>query len=207
MSTAYGVKLIELAKKEGIKVTAEVAPHHLCFSESMIENEKDADKKMNPPLRSEEDIHALIHGLNTGIIDCIATDHAPHHADEKKKGILKAPFGITGLETALPLLYEYLISKNKSTFYRIIEALTKKPAEILGLDFYPISTKNPLNFVIFNVEKSSRLDKDFFYSKSINFPLFGKNLKGFVEYVFYEKYLYDFTVSPYQKTCLTGDES
>ncbi|HCL56554.1 MAG TPA: dihydroorotase [Spirochaetia bacterium] len=200
VSTRFSAKLIQLAKKEGIPVTAEVSPHHLCFTEDMIESLLDADKKMNPPLRTQKDTEALLKALKKGIIDVIATDHAPHSREEKKKGLLAAPFGITGLETALPLIYTSLIRTKKISFFKIIEALTKKPADILGVNYYPIREKMPLNFVIFNRIKKTTLTPEFFYSKSINFPLIGKEIKGKIEYVFFNNKMTDFRQNQYRTT-------
>jgi dihydroorotase len=193
VSTGFGGKLIGLAKKEGLRVTAEATPHHLCLNETLILSRNESNKKMNPPLRPVKDQQALIEQFKTGIIDAVATDHAPHSAEEKEKDILLAPFGITGLETALPMLYTFLVDTHLAPFYRIIDSLTRKPAEILNLKTNPIEEKKALNFVIFNKEKQTVLSKDFFNSKSLNFPLLGETLKGKVEYVFYKDKLYDWS--------------
>lgn len=193
VSTTFGAKLIEAAKNEGVFVSGEVTPHHLCFSEEDIKDAADANYKMNPPLRTLKDTDTLLSCLDKGIIDAIATDHAPHSAEEKKQGFLKAPFGITGLETSLPLIYTKLISKNKISFYRVIESLTKSPCDILNLAYSPIMEGQPLNFVIFNKDKKSVLHDRFFYSKSLNCPLIGSVLQGKIEQVFYRDKLFDFT--------------
>ncbi len=112
VSTKESVRVIRDAKRAGIHVTAEVTPHHLLLNEDSIQ-EHDTNYKMNPPLRSREDQEALIEGLLDGTIDFIATDHAPHSVDEKAKGMINAPFGIVGLETAFPLLYSNLVKKEK----------------------------------------------------------------------------------------------
>lgn len=185
VSTAFGAQMIACAKKTGIRITSETAPHYLCFTQDMIQDNMDSNKKMNPPLRTQQDKELLIQIFKYGGIDAIATDHAPHSIEEKSKSLLEAPFGIIGLETVIPLLFTYLVQTGKIDFYRIIEGLTLKPAQILGLDFYPIKEGNELNFVIFNMKEKSVLNDRFFYSKSRNFPLFGKELDGKVEYVFY----------------------
>ncbi len=191
VSTSFASKIISVAKENGVRATSEVSPHHLCFSEEIIKSKKDSNKKMNPPLRTSKDQSSLIEALKTGEIEAIATDHAPHSKSEKDKGITEAPFGITGLETAIPLLYTKLALEEKISFYRIIEALTKSPADILNIPYHPIKEGNPLNFVIFNTEKNTKLNDSFFYSKSRNFPLFGEVLKGKVEFVFYKNNFID----------------
>src|SRR5690606_15845484 len=118
----------------GIRVTAEVTPHHLLLTEEDI-LEDDANFKMNPPLRSTEDREALIEGLFDGTIDFIATDHAPHTEDEKAQGFLKAPFGIVGLETAFPLMYTHFVKKGMMTLERLIEQFTINPAKTFNLPY------------------------------------------------------------------------
>jgi len=185
VSTEFGAKMIAAAKQYGIKISAETAPHYLCFSEDLIKNSGESNKKMNPPLRTEKDRKGLVQALKSGMIDVIATDHAPHSEEEKSKSITESPFGIIGLETTLPLLYTFLVKTRQVDFYSIIEALTLKPAQILGLEFYPIQEGNDLNFVIFNMREKSVLNAGFFYSKSRNFPLLGETLEGKIEAVFY----------------------
>ena len=124
VSTKESVRVIRDAKKAGIHVTAEVSPHHLLLSENDIPGD-DADWKMNPPLRGEEDLEALREGLLDGTLDFIATDHAPHTADEKAVGMKTAPFGITGLETAFPLLYTNFVKKGIWTLQQLIDWMTK----------------------------------------------------------------------------------
>jgi len=200
VSTAYAAKIIKLAKEEGVKVTAEVTPHHLCLNQDRILDTHNANFKMNPPLRPYKDQETLIELLKNGDIDAIATDHAPHAMHEKALGFLKAPFGITGLETALPLLFHTLVKDFQIPFLRIIEALTLAPSKILGLKKRPIAPKNPADFVIFNTEKKSVLTQDFFYSKSKNFPLLNQELWGKVEYVACFNQFYDFTKPVFKKT-------
>lgn len=185
VSTALAGDLVKLAKEHQIPVTAEASPHHLCFNEELISSIQDTDMKMNPPLRSEKDRKRLVELFRTGFIDTIATDHAPHSQEEKARPFSEAPFGITGLETALPLLYSQLSLKEKVPFYRIIEGLTRGPADILGLSYHPIKEGNPHNFIIFNTKKSTKLSEDFYFSKSRNFPLKNHELSGKVEWVFY----------------------
>ena len=131
VSTKESVRVIRDAKQAGIHVTAEVSPHHLLLFEDDIPGD-DADWKMNPPLRGSEDLQALQEGLLDGTLDFIATDHAPHTAEEKNAGFEKAPFGITGLETAFPLLYTHFVKEGKWTLKQLVDWMTQKPAEVFG---------------------------------------------------------------------------
>lgn len=209
LSTSFGAYLIEAALKEGVNITAEVAPHHLCFTEDMINFLSDSDKKMNPPLRTQKDQKALIKALKEGIIKIIATDHAPHSKEEKANNINKSPFGIIGLETALPLLYHYLVEKNNVSFYTILSAFTKEPASVFGLKPWAVEVQKSADFVIFNSKKKSYIDNDFFFSKSSNFPLKDVSLNGKVEYVFYGNKIYDYSnedLKLIKRSLKTGEE-
>src|SRR5699024_5660630 len=134
VSTKESVRVIRNAKRAGIKVTAEVSPHHLLLTEDDI-LEDDADFKMNPPLRAKEDRQALLEGLLDGTLDFVATDHAPHAKDEKDLGFLKAPFGIVGLETAFPLLYTHLVKTGTMSLEQLVNDFTKNPAEPCDLPY------------------------------------------------------------------------
>ncbi len=131
ISCKESVRLIRDAKKSGVDITCETAPHYLLLDENDLEEH--GRFKMNPPLRSKEDREALLEGLADGTIDMIATDHAPHSADEKARGLEKSPFGIVGLETAFPLVYTYLVGKGVITMDRLMELLVVKPRERFGL--------------------------------------------------------------------------
>jgi len=131
-STKDSVEMVNRAKSDRVKVTAEVCPHHFTLTEDDIEKD-DANYKMNPPLRTREDLDALKNGLTEDIMDVIATDHAPHSEEEKKKSIKDAPFGIVGLETAFALSYTELVSKGEVSFLQLIEKMSAAPARILGL--------------------------------------------------------------------------
>jgi dihydroorotase len=137
ISTKESVELIRKAKKEGLNVTCETAPHYLILDDSCLL--EDGKFKMNPPLRSPEDREALIQGIQDGTIDMIATDHAPHTAEEKSKGLDGSSFGIVGIETAFPLLYTYLVKENIITMERLMELLVYAPRKRfnipLGCDF------------------------------------------------------------------------
>ncbi|HAX73007.1 MAG TPA: dihydroorotase, partial [Firmicutes bacterium] len=134
ISTKESVELVRFGKKLGINVTAEVAPHHLILSDTDIVDDN-TNYKMNPPLRSSEDVAACIEGLLDGTIDCIATDHAPHTEDEKARNLFEAPFGIVGLETAFPLMYTHFVRTNKMSLKQLLQCMSQKPAEIFGLPY------------------------------------------------------------------------
>lgn len=177
VSTKESVRVIRDAKRAGIQVTAEVTPHHLLLDENAILS-ADANFKMNPPLRAKEDQEALLNGLLDGTIDFIATDHAPHSADEKAQGFLKAPFGIVGLETAFPLLYTYLVNTQKMTLKQLVDYLTVKPAEAFHLPYGRLEEKQLADIVIVDLEESETIDKEKFYSKGKNTPFDGWEVDG-----------------------------
>jgi dihydroorotase len=177
ISTKESVRVVRDAKRAGIKVTAEVTPHHLILSEDDIPS-LDANFKMNPPLRGEEDRKALIEGLLDGTIDFIATDHAPHTLEEKAEGMELAPFGIVGLETAFPLLYTNLVKKEIITLPQLIEFLTIKPAEAFNLRFGKIEVGSVADLVLVDLEKTNSINPDEFLSKGKNTPFTGWNCQG-----------------------------
>lgn len=177
VSTKESVRVIRDAKKAGIKVTAEVTPHHLLLTEDDIV-EKDADFKMNPPLRSKEDRDALLEGLLDGTIDFVATDHAPHAVEEKALGMLEAPFGIVGLETAFPLLYTHLVKINKMTLRQLVEVFTRKPAEVFKLPYGLLEENEIADITLVDLENECTIDKNNFYSKGKNTPFHGWQVYG-----------------------------
>ncbi|MGP4059743.1 dihydroorotase [Halobacillus sp. H74] len=177
VSTKESVRVIRDAKKAGIKVTAEVTPHHLLLNESDIP-EDDGFYKMNPPLRSKEDQQALIQGLLDGTIDFIATDHAPHTEEDKQQGFLSSPFGITGLETAFPLLYTHVVEKGLAPMEQLIDWLTIKPAETFGLPYGTLKTGAPADLTIVDLDKKEAIDRHRFLSKGKNTPFHGWTVKG-----------------------------
>ncbi|REJ10847.1 dihydroorotase [Halobacillus trueperi] len=180
VSTKESVRVIRDAKKAGIHVTAEVTPHHLILNETDI-REDDAFFKMNPPLRSNEDQEALIEGLIDGTIDFIATDHAPHTEEDKKEGFLYSPFGITGLETAFPLLYTHFVEKHGIQLERLIEWLTRKPAETFGLPYGTLENGLAADITIVEVNHERMIDRHSFASKGKNTPFHGWRAKGWPE--------------------------
>ncbi|WP_205520192.1 dihydroorotase [Virgibacillus doumboii] len=177
VSTKESVRVIRDAKRAGIHVTAEVTPHHLLLNEDVIA-EDDANFKMNPPLRSEEDQEALFEGLIDGTIDFIATDHAPHAEAEKAQGFLNAPFGIVGLETAFSLLYTNLVKTNKITLHQLADWLTIKPAQVFNLPYGALKVGDVADLTIVNLDKKAKIDKNTFLSKGKNTPFHGWDIQG-----------------------------
>lgn len=177
ISTKESVRVVRDAKRAGIKVTAEVTPHHLLLCEDDIPG-LDPNYKMNPPLRGKEDLNALIEGLLDGTIDFIATDHAPHTAEEKAEGMQLAPFGIVGLETAFPLLYTHFVEKGIMTLKQLIDFLTIKPADAFGLPFGKIEVGAPADLVILDLDQKETINPENFLSKGKNTPFAGWECKG-----------------------------
>ncbi|RDI47524.1 dihydroorotase [Falsibacillus pallidus] len=184
ISTKESVRVVRDAKKAGIRVTAEVTPHHLLLNEEDIPGD-DAMFKMNPPLRSKEDQDALIEGLMDGTIDFIATDHAPHTDEEKSEGMRLAPFGIVGLETAFPLLYTNLVKKGKCTLVQLIDWMTKKPAEAFNLSFGKMEIGLPADIVVLDLDKEARINPEEFQSKGKNTPFAEWVCKGWPTATFF----------------------
>ncbi|ARK25714.1 dihydroorotase [Sporosarcina sp. P37] len=177
VSTKESVRAIRDAKKAGIRVTGEVSPHHLLLTEDDVPGD-DADWKMNPPLRSVEDRDALREGLMDGTLDCIATDHAPHTADEKAVGIAKAPFGITGFETAFPLLYTNFVKPGHWTLKQLLDWMTVKPAEVFNLPYGRLEVGAEADLVLIDLEKQQKIDRTTFVSKGKNTPFDGVECAG-----------------------------
>lgn len=181
-STADSVKMIAAAKKTGLPVTGEVCPHHFILTSDDIP-EDDGNYKMNPPLRSRADVEALKQGLKDGTMDVIATDHAPHAAEEKNKSMAQAAFGIVGLETSAVLTYTYLVKEGILTVMEMAEKMSLHPAQILGLgDKGSVSEGKTADIVIFDPEKTYKIDKNSFASKGKNTPFDGYQVSGEVRY-------------------------
>ena len=169
ISTKESVELIRQAKARGVDVTCETAPHYLVlYDEDMQE---DGRFKMNPPLRSREDKKALIEGIKDGTIDMIATDHAPHSAEEKGRGLEKSLMGVVGLETAFPVLYTELVMKNIITLDRLVELMSFKPKERFGID-----TNN--DFAVFDISEAYKIDPENFLSMGRATPFAGREVFG-----------------------------
>jgi dihydroorotase len=177
ISTKESVRVVRDAKRAGIKVTAEVTPHHLLLCEDDIPG-LDSNYKMNPPLRGSKDKEALLEGLLDGTIDFIATDHAPHTAEEKAEGMQFAPFGIVGLETAFPLLYTNLVEKNVITLKQLVDFLTIKPSETFKLSSGSLSEGEAADLVLIDLNNESEIDPATFSSKGKNTPFAGWKCKG-----------------------------
>ena len=181
-STADSVKMVKLAKEEGLSVTGEVCPHHFILSSEDIK-EDDGNYKMNPPLRSKADVEALRQGLKDGIMDVISTDHAPHAAEEKNKSIAKAAFGIVGLETSAALTYTSLVKTGLLSVMDMAEKMSYNPAKVLGLDEKgSVSEGKIADIVIFDPDKTYKIDKNTFASKGKNTPFDGYEVTGEVAY-------------------------
>ncbi len=176
LSTAGSVRLTRQAKANGIPVTAEVCPHHFSLTDEAA-RAFDANAKMNPPLRSSADVEALKEGLADGTIDTIATDHAPHAAQEKQMEFDKAPFGIVGFETALPLTLA-LVDEGVLTLERAIEKLTSAPAKVFSLKAGTLEVGSHADVVLFDPARAWVVDPSQFNSKSRNTPFGGWNVKG-----------------------------
>ena len=160
-------------------VTAEVTPHHLCLTDALVHDMAyDTDTKVNPPLRTAEDVTALRQALAAGIIPAIATDHAPHHRDDKEVEYNYAAFGISGLETAVPLLITELVDTGVLTPGTLIERMTTGPARILGLAAGTLRVGSRADVVLIDLQLEKKVDPQQFYSKGRNTPLAGRVLKG-----------------------------
>lgn len=178
VSSKESVRVIRDAKRAGIKVTAEVTPHHLLLNEEVITKD-DAILKMNPPLRAKEDQEALIEALLDGTIDFIATDHAPHAAEEKAQPMTKAPFGIVGSETAFPLLYTKFVKNGDWSLQQLIDYLAVKPGEVFNLPYgKSLAVGNLADITVIDLEKSYEIKAEDFLSKSSNTPFLGENVYG-----------------------------
>jgi len=181
VSTANSVRLIKKAKNMGIKVTAEVTPHHLTISDEGV-TDFNTNTKVNPPFRGKEDIELLKESLRDNTIDVIATDHAPHTVEEKEKDYEEAPFGIIGLETALSLVLREVVEKKILSLMQAIAKLTVNPARILGIDRGEIREGVKANITIFDPGKSWLVREEEFLSQSSNSPFLGWKLPGKVEW-------------------------
>jgi dihydroorotase len=182
VSTAASLAAIRQARAQGVRVTCEVTPHHLTLvDEDVARSGYDTRFKMNPPLRSEEDRRALVEGLLDGTIDCIATDHAPHHADEKALEFADAPFGVTGLETALPVLIEAFVATKVLSLSRLVELLSTAPSRVFSLPGGTLAPGAAADVVLFSPTRTTHFAAESFRSRSVNSPWAGATLRGRVE--------------------------
>jgi len=177
VSTEQSVRLIRLAKQVGVRITAEVCPHHLILSDEDIPG-MDPNWKMNPPLRTPRDVAAVIEGLEDGTIDMIVTDHAPHAKEEKDKGVDLAPFGIVGFETAFPLLYTKFVRTGRWTLGFLLKRMTEDPAAVFGLESGRLAPGAPADIAIIDLERERAVDPARMHSKSNNTPFGGWQLYG-----------------------------
>ena len=180
ISTSGSIELIRAAKKETLPITCEVTPHHLLLTEECCA-EYDTNYKVNPPLRSQKDIEALKEAISEGLVDALATDHAPHLQSEKELEFLTAPFGIASLECALSLYIEALIEPGILTWPALIKLMTENPSGIIGIDKGTLGTGKQADITIINPETEYIIDINKFVSKSRNCPYHGRKAKGKVE--------------------------
>jgi len=177
LSTAGAVRLVRDAKARGVKITAEVTPHHLLLTEEAVRS-FDANTKMNPPLRSKRDTEALLEGLIDGTIDCIATDHAPHAVSEKEGEFDRAAFGIVGLETAVGLLMDRLVRPGALPLATLVARLSRDPARLLGLPGGNLAAGAPADLTLLDPDASWTVDPSKFVSRSRNTPFGGWTVTG-----------------------------
>lgn len=180
-STKDSVEMVKRAKEEGIKVTAEVCPHHFSMCSDDITS-NDGNFKMNPPLRAREDMEALIKGLQDDIMDVISTDHAPHSAEEKAKDLEHAPFGIVGLETSVALTVTNLVKKGYLTPMQMAAKMSYNPAKVLGIPKGTLDEGKIADITIIDPDKEYTIDANTFESKGKNTPFDGYKVSGEVEY-------------------------
>jgi len=177
VSTRGGVAMVRAAKERGIDVTAEGTPHHFTLTDEAVEMYR-TDAKVNPPLRAAEDRAAVIEGVRDGTLDVIATDHAPHHYDEKEQAFEDAPFGLVGLETALALVITELIEKNIITLPTLVERMSTAPARAFNLTGGSLRSGLPADVTVFDPAWEWTVDPKQFLSKSRNTPFTGRTLRG-----------------------------
>jgi len=178
VSTAGGLRSVREAKARGVRVSVEATPHHLLLTDAALES-RDTDLKMNPPLRPSADVDALVEGLRTGDVDVIATDHAPHTAEDKGQEFSLAPFGVVGLETAVPLVLDRFVHRNVITLARFAELLSVNPARLLGLHAKGrVAPGADADLTILDLEREATVDRSRFESKGKNTPFDGWRLKG-----------------------------
>ena len=183
VSSKLGMETIRWWKQRGdVKVTAEVSPHHLLFTDEDI-GDFDTHYKMNPPLRTKADNDALLEGLLDGTFDLIATDHAPHTPFEKSQDFVSAPNGITGLDTALVSLHHYFVATGKFDWDLIVKRYSAEPRRLMGLPVVSIAEGQAADLILFDPNKETTFTSDFMKSKSRNTPFLDKTLKGSVDLV------------------------
>ena len=182
MSARQSIRAVRAGKERDVRVTCEVAPHHFTLTDAALEGQVpyDTNLKMNPPLRDEADRDAMLDGIADGTVDVIATDHAPHHADEKMVEFDRAPFGITGLETAVPLVFDRLVHAGRIGIPRAIELLSTNPARIFKLRGGGLSEGSAADIVVIDADRRTTVDAARQKTKSRNTPFEGWELRGSV---------------------------
>lgn len=179
LSTAGSLEAVRHAKAKGLRVSCEVTPHHLALTDQAVaDTSYDTNTKVNPPLRSSEHVEALVEGVLDGTVDCLATDHAPHHADEKNVEYDKAPFGVVGLETAVPVTFELLVAKHRMPLARFVACWSTNPARLFKLPGGTLKVGSPADITIFDPELRAVVNPDRFRSLARNTPFAGKRLRG-----------------------------
>lgn len=181
VSTSGSAEIIRLAKQRGVQVTCEVTPHHIALSDDIIAKGF-TDCKVNPPLRSKEDVAAMKQALADGTIDVIATDHAPHHQDDKGEDFFKAANGISGIETAFSVCYTELVDSGLMTLKELVHKMSFRPSQILGINKGRLAVGAIADLTIVDLSKTVTINKNAFYSKGKNAPFHGRSYKGEVLY-------------------------
>jgi dihydroorotase len=177
LSTAGAVRLVRDAKARGVRVTAEVTPHHLVLTDEAV-RQYDPHTKMSPPLRTKRDVDALVEALTDGTIDCVATDHAPHAVSEKEGEFDQAAFGIVGLETAVAVLVDRLVRPGRLSLPTMVARLSSEPARLLGLPGGRLTPGRPGDLTVLDLERELTIDPARFHSRSRNTPFGGWTLRG-----------------------------
>jgi dihydroorotase len=180
MSARQSLRAVRAGKERGVHVTCEVAPHHFTLTDAALQGEVpyDTNLKMNPPLREEADRDAMLDGIADGTVDVIASDHAPHHADEKMVEFDRAPFGITGLETAVPLVFDRLVHSGRISVRRAVELLSTNPARVLRLPGGTLADNAPADIVVLDPDRRVTVDAVRQRTRSRNTPFHGWELRG-----------------------------
>jgi len=177
VSTRGSVELIRQAKGRGVKVTCETAPHYFSATDAWVDG-YDTNAKVNPPLRTDDDVEAIKQGLRDGTIDIIATDHAPHSRDDKEVEYGLAANGISGFETAFSLAYTHLVETGILTIQELVQKMSKGPADILNIDAGTIEAGKPADIIVADLHRTYTVDVSKFYSKGKNSPFHGCTIKG-----------------------------
>ena len=177
LSARRSVEALRAAQARGVRATGEVTPHHLCLTDDAVRS-LDPNVKMNPPLRAEDDRHALLDGLREGTIACVATDHAPHSREEKDVPFEEAPFGVTGLETSFASLYTHLVLPGLVSLETLLERMSNGPARVFGLDEPRIEVGVRANLAVLDLDAEWQVTEDGFRSLSANSWLLGRTMRG-----------------------------